>query len=356
MTLTLPVESMPQAVDSAPLHLTLAIPTFNGGDRLPQVLAHLQAQDDIQEIRWEILVVDNNSQDQTRAMVEQWQQDWPSTGCLSQVSLRYCFEPRQGLAFARQQAIAQAQGEWVAFVDDDNWLEPNWVAMAHDFAQAHPDWGAFSGCIEAAYEISPPKEFRAIEPFLAIRDHGDNLRPFVPAQLRLPPGAGLVVHRQRWLDCVPEDLGLVGRVDGLMTCGEDYAALLYLDQRGWAIGYNPAMRLRHWIPRQRLELEYLLKLAYGIGLSTCKMRWIQAKSIHKPWIGLKTFGGGLRRLVQALKQQQHQGAESLAPIARFQTFLFLGHALSPLYAIAPQRFAPILKFERIQNAMNRFFP
>ncbi|XDE63975.1 glycosyltransferase [Arthrospira platensis BEA 1257B] len=59
------------------IQLTVAIPTYNGENRLPEVLEQLRCQRATESIRWEVLVVDNNSSDGTAAVVQQFQKDWP---------------------------------------------------------------------------------------------------------------------------------------------------------------------------------------------------------------------------------------------------------------------------------------
>ena len=71
-------------------------------------------------IEWEILVVDNNSSDQTRQVVEQYMQRCPGR-------YRYLFEPKQGKSHALNSAIREARGELLAFMDDDVIVEPTWL-------------------------------------------------------------------------------------------------------------------------------------------------------------------------------------------------------------------------------------
>ncbi|HEY9607448.1 MAG TPA: glycosyltransferase, partial [Allocoleopsis sp.] len=116
--------------------LTVAIPTYNGGRRLPEVLDRLRicCQNTIRhrhnsayqarqrlagttprtaveqtrtathshDFTWEIIVVDNNSTDDTAQIVQMYQANWPK-----QCALRYCFEPKQGAAFARTRAFKE---------------------------------------------------------------------------------------------------------------------------------------------------------------------------------------------------------------------------------------------------------
>jgi glycosyltransferase involved in cell wall biosynthesis len=128
------------------VHVTVAIPTYNGEKRLPDVLDRLRSQIDTESFSWEVLVVDNNSTDNTAQLVREYQKTWPAT-----YPLKYCFAPEQGAAFARQRAIEKASGELVGFLDDDNLPENNWVVSAYNFAQTHPDVGAYGSQIHADF-------------------------------------------------------------------------------------------------------------------------------------------------------------------------------------------------------------
>ncbi|MGB3513536.1 MAG: hormogonium polysaccharide biosynthesis glycosyltransferase HpsE [Microcoleaceae cyanobacterium] len=306
------------------LDLTVAIPTYNGANRLPLVLEKLRSQINTENISWEVIVVDNNSSQNITEVVENFQIEWPAN-----VQLRYCFEAEQGLAFARQRAVKEANGYFVGFIDDDNLPDPEWVAEAVKFGQEHPRAGAYSGKIIADFEVNPPENFDKIKAFLAIREHGLKPRLFEPEKLQLPPGAGLVIRKHAWSENVPSRLALMGRVGKVMVAGEDYEALLYLHKGGWEIWYNPAMCIYHKIPKQRLEKEYLLSLAKGIGLATCQMRMVNAKGWEKPLIFIRTILGNIKRIFKHLIKYRNQVKTDL--IAAFELEFFWGSLLSPFY-------------------------
>lgn len=164
-----------------------------------EVLRHLYAQQGTEKFGWEIIVVDNNSSDQTKETVEYYQSVWRGS-----VPLRYCFESKQGLAFARQRAVEEARGELIGFLDDDNLPEPNWVAEAFSFAQNQPKAGAYGSYIVGEFETKPPENFERIASLLALTNRGDKALFYYPGKKVLPPGAGLVVKKQAWLENVPK--------------------------------------------------------------------------------------------------------------------------------------------------------
>lgn len=257
--------------------LSIAIRTYNGAARLPAVLEALRRQAATESFRWEVVIVDNNSTDSTRHLIERYQRD--GLGC----PLRYIFEPQQGASFARQRAIAEAKGTWIGFLDDDNIPTESWVHSAYHFGRSHPRAAAFGSQIHARYEVSPPQNFERIAQFFPIIER-DEVVCFTTGWRAMsnlvPPGAGLVIRRDAWQQDVPQDLVLKGPVGSTLSeKGEDVESLLYLKKAGWEIWFNPEMHIEHQIPRRRFEKQYLLDFFRGIGLSKYTTRMVP----YAPW-------------------------------------------------------------------------
>ncbi|MBW4685414.1 MAG: hormogonium polysaccharide biosynthesis glycosyltransferase HpsE [Komarekiella atlantica HA4396-MV6] len=308
------------------LDITIAIPTYNGATRLPKILDKLLAQTGVEHLNGEIVIVDNNSSDNTYEVIESYQKI-----CNSKFPLRYFLETEQGAAFARLRAVREARGELIAFLDDDNLPAPNWLAEAYAFGVEHPQAGVWSGQIHGDFEVKPPKEFERIQAFLAIREHGLEPYLFDAANLRLPPGAALVVRKQAWCENVPQRPKLSGKLPGILVQGDDYEPLLYIHYAGWQIWYNPTMHTYHQIPHWRLEKDYLLSLARGCGLCICQLRLINTKNWQKPIVFVRTFVGNLRRVLEHLIKYRGKSKSDL--IALFEIQFYLGSMMSPFYCL-----------------------
>lgn len=308
------------------IDITVAIPTYNGAEKIPKVFEKLQQQTGLENVNWEIIVIDNNSSDDTSKVVKEYQ----DINFLP-VELKYYFESQQGASSARQRAVKEAKGELIAFLDDDNLPEINWLAEAVIFAQKHPKAGAYNGKIFGKYETNPPDNFQVIENHLAIRDRGKKAILFEPDKLRLPPSAGLVVRKKSWLESVPQKTKFTGIIGNLRGSGEDYEILLYLDKAGWEIWYNPSQKIEHYIPASRLEKQYLLTLAMSNGLAICQLRMINAEFWQIPIIFLKTFFGNLRRVVIQYLKYKKQLKTNLT--AEFELTFYWGSVLSCFYWI-----------------------
>lgn len=300
----------------------IIIPTYNGAShQLREVLVALQNQQHIAHLAWEIIVADNNSKDQTIALVQELQASWNRP-----FPLRYIHEPKQGQAYARCHGVRVSSGEIMGFLDDDNVPDLDWVKEAYDFGKQHPKAGVWNGkCIAKYYEQEPEPGFEPIAPFLAICDHGD-----VPQQYHwaLPAGAGLVVRRKAWLQSFRE-IVLPGRTPGAWLGNEDLQISMFLQRDDWEIWYNPKMRIHHYIPKARLEPQKLKLLLEGSGLSGYITRYLRFSAWLWPLVFILFFAKDTIWLLRHLIRHCHDLKTN--SIAQYQLQLYWGFWRSPWF-------------------------
>ncbi|WP_414754903.1 hormogonium polysaccharide biosynthesis glycosyltransferase HpsE [Anabaena sp. CCY 9910] len=306
------------------IDFTVAIPTYNGANRLPELLERLRNQINTENISWEIIVVDNNSTDNTAQVVQQYQENWQCP-----YPLKYYFEAKQGAAYARKKGVEVSSGQLIGFLDDDNYPTPTWVAAAFDFAQQHPKAGAYGSQIHPDWEVEPPEGFKSITPFLAITERGNKPLFYDPRKKLLPPSAGLVVRREAWLESVPDQPILTGRVTGNMLTGEDLEMLCYFQKSGWEVWYSPEMEIYHKIPESRLKKEYLIPFFRGIGLSRYVTRMTNLKTYQKPFILIAYMINDIRKLILQLLKYGDKIESDL--VIACQTELLINSLISPFY-------------------------
>jgi glycosyltransferase involved in cell wall biosynthesis len=304
--------------------LTVAIPTYNGASRLPELLERLQNQLNTQHISWEIIVVDNNSTDDTAKLIQTYQTSWQCP-----YPLKYYFELQQGAAYARKRAVAEAQGKYIGFLDDDNYPTSDWVAAAYAFGEKYPQAGAYASQIHPNWEVQPPANFQRIAPFLAITERGDIPLLYQPKTKLLPPSAGLVVRREACLNSLPEKSILTGRVTGNMLTSEDLEMLSYIQKAGWEIWYNPEMEIYHQIPHWRIQKEYLIPFFRGIGLSRFVTRMVNINPWARPVAFIAYIINDMRKIILHLLKYRLQVKTELVAACEMQ--LFISSLLSPFY-------------------------
>lgn len=247
-------------MSKSPRSVSVAICAHNGAKRLPQTLKHLRAQQVPKEIKWEVLLIDNASTDDTAEVARRcWHDDSPPR-------LKIVREPQLGLSNARIRAFSEAQYEIVAFVDDDNWVAPDWVETASHL-MCDPAIGAINGVVEPVCETEPPPWFLKFKASYAMRS-GDELE-----QARggvAVWGAGLVVRKPAW-DSLREHgfkFACTDRYGSRLSGGGDLELVLALSAAGWKMGLDKRLRMKHFVPRERLTWPYLRRIVRECSAST----------------------------------------------------------------------------------------
>ena len=252
--------SKERARNALPVGVSIVVCCHNSADKLPQTLAHLAAQEVAGDLLWEVIVIDNASTDETaRVARESWSQSSPAP-------LRVINEPRLGLSYARRRGFKEALYEFVCFVDDDNWVCPGWVRTVSDVMTAHPEVGACGGFIEEVCEDTPPWWFERYKNGYAPGAQGQEEGGDVTWRLFLM-GAGLTIRKAAWqhlVDCGFRFL-LVGRQGAALTAGEDHELCHAICLAGWRLWYEPRLRLKHFLPRDRLRWRLLRQQSRGAG-------------------------------------------------------------------------------------------
>jgi glycosyltransferase involved in cell wall biosynthesis len=229
--------------------IDVVVCTYNNVRSLDRTLAALAAQQGTDAVDWAVTVVDNNSTDDTPAVAVRH-------------GVRVVKEPVQGLTPARVRGVLSTRREWIAFVDDDCLLAPDWIAHAGVIAREHAVAGAFGGAVELDWDGGAPRHAGRYGWAYAEQDHGPVGRP-----VAFLVGAGMVVRRTvlaetGWLD---RQL-LADRVGARLVSGGDVEIGLRLAARS-ELWFDPRLRLRHVIDRRRGEPRHLARLVHGLGTS-----------------------------------------------------------------------------------------
>lgn len=239
---------------AAPLKVTVAIPTYNRADFLRQTLAGLVAQQFPRE-HFEILVLDNNSTDHTRAVVAEFASAHPAP--------RYLLETQQGLDYARNRAIAEARGEIIVFGDDDILVRPDWLAQMAVPLLADParKIGAVGGEVIPVFPDGLPDWVAEWHAPLAFRP---DLGPLEGRHS--PMGANLAFPRH-----VFEKLGLfhtaLDRAAGNYFSGGDSEMIRRVRAAGLEVWFAPAAAVRHQMPASRTTFRYARRHAFDSARS-----------------------------------------------------------------------------------------
>ena len=251
--------------------VSVLICTYNRAPLLEQTLSALgrTARPDGCDI--EVIVVDNNSSDDTANAVQHAAASGP-------FPIRYVREGQQGKSFALNTGLSVAQGDIVALTDDDVLPEPDWlVRMVADFRAE--DVVFVFGKVLPRWEVPPPPELltrraRDIWGPLALVDYGDQPIRYDAASFgrsRLPVGANLAIRRDA-IDRVGGWRTDLGKVNNTLIAGEDHELCVRLYRAGLYSGiYDPTVAVRHLVPASRLTRDYFRRWFYWHGRTMARM-------------------------------------------------------------------------------------
>jgi GT2 family glycosyltransferase len=244
---------------------TIVICSYNRIESLSRTLDTLAVQDTDRE--WDVLVIDNNSDDGTSEMVEGRQGSFP-------VSLQLARETRQGLSYARNLGLELAKGRALVFIDDDVDCPPDFVsAWARCFDD--PSVCAAGGRIVPSLPSETPEWLReeigrTIGGPTSRYDFGDDAADVTEGgAVELPFGANMAVLRETARSVVGFDpeLGWGSDASHLIS-GEDTQFFVRIQQSGERIVYWPEAQVLHRIPAERITLEYFERWYVGLGRSS----------------------------------------------------------------------------------------
>jgi len=232
--------------------------TYNRSDLLEGSLRSLAAQD-IQKDQYEIIVVDNNSSDDTREVVEAFASTSP-------VRVRYFFEGRQGLSFARNCGIEAAQGDIVVFTDDDIEAEPRWlreVIVVFNSSEV----ACAGGPIRPLWPIEKPQWLtRDWEGFLTISEFEDAKETGFFHYPSYPWGANIAFRKTVFasVGVFPTDLGRIGKS---LLSNEELNLCKRIEDAGFKIAFAPGAVIHHKIAPERISKSWMMHRAYWQGRS-----------------------------------------------------------------------------------------
>lgn len=240
------------------MKFSVVIATYNRAEELAKTLESLEQLESPDP--WEVIIVDNNSPDNTREVILQAVEKFP-------VPLRYVMEKEQGRSAALNAGILAATGEILAITDDDVRVDHRWLVNADRALQtlqcdyvggkALPIW---SGKLPDWMPNRGGKHWGVI----ALLDYGPE--PVEFGEQKVPLGVNIVFRRECF-----ERAGLwdnsIGRKAGTLLGQE----VREWSQRGRAAGlrgfYSPDLIVHHVIPEDRLTKKYFRKWFYWHGIS-----------------------------------------------------------------------------------------
>ncbi|MBU4017516.1 glycosyltransferase [Patescibacteria group bacterium] len=225
--------------------VSVAICTYNRSKYLQTCLDSLAHQENVDPKDYELLIIDNNSTDNTKDITTGYINKYPS------IKIRYHLEQKIGLSHARNKAIKEARGKYIAYIDDDGIAYPDWIYQIIEFTRRHPHIMAFGGPSYRYAEIPIPKW---APPDYGNVDLGDKEKEVTKHIV----GCNMIFKKSLFekLDGFNPSLGMVGKSMGY---GEEDEIFIKMIKFHLPMMYSPHIKIKHLLPSYKLNMFWELK-------------------------------------------------------------------------------------------------
>ena len=239
--------------------MSVILCTYNRDKYIYNVLRSV-AENDYPHDKYEIVLVNNNSSDNTENECQRFRADYPD------IKFLYCVETNQGLSYARNRGIQESHGNLLAYVDDDATVNKEYLRTYADFFDKTPEAVAAGGPILPVYETEEPSWMSHYTRQLVTGRLylGDRQRPFAHGAY---PGGGNSCYRRSVFDAVGLFNVELGRKGSSLIGAEEKDLYDKMTTLGMKFYYLPTAILYHIIPASKLTQDYFDRLTHGIGVS-----------------------------------------------------------------------------------------
>lgn len=265
------------------MEISVIIATYNRAEMLNNALESLCNQT-LDKKMYEIIVIDNNSTDDTRSVVNKF---------LRYGNIRYYLENRQGVSHARNSGCGYSRGDYLAFMDDDARANPDWLETAITcFKNIRPSPAGAGGPIYPFFVSPRPKWFK--EEY-EIRSGGAAPRFLMRGESF--SGSNMIFRKEFFYEYGSFNAKL-GPIGNRFALGEETE----LFDRAWRAGaensffYSPKLIMFHVVPRHKMTVSYKFKRNFASGQAiylkqTEKTFYYRLKSILSGLVSIiRSFG------------------------------------------------------------------
>lgn len=229
--------------------VSIIIPTYNRAHLLPITLESFLSQDYPHDC-YEIILADNNSSDATRVVANQFVSN-------SVITVKYIFEPRQGVHYARNSAAMHAKGDILYFTDDDMVADPTLLTNLVKVFSYDPLIGCATGKILPKFEAQPPKwvERYLMNSYLSLTER-NKPESLVISSVDMVFSCHQAILREVFFKAGgfnPENTAGVWIGDG------ETGLNIKIKSLGYLFAYTSRSIIYHIIPQDRLTLSYFIR-------------------------------------------------------------------------------------------------
>jgi len=237
--------------------ISVIVCTCNRAPLLKLALERMALLQNDEGFGWELVVVNNNSTDNTDQTIRSFSGRLP---------VRSVFESEPGLSNARNRGLVEASGDYLVWTDDDVRVSERWLSSYATMFRAHPEAAVFGGPIRPFFEGEPPDWLKAgwltIASAFATRDFGPEVKNL--SDELVPFGANFAIRRDVQLHYLYDPL--LGRSPTSTFGGEETAVIRAILRDGHTGWWVPDAPVQHRIPTERQNLDYLKTYYFEQGI------------------------------------------------------------------------------------------
>jgi glycosyltransferase involved in cell wall biosynthesis len=261
-------------------NISVIMCTYNRAKSLAVALEHSVRQVLPQSVGYEILVVDNNSSDETPQVVEHFRRQYPDL-------IRYLRESKQGLSHARNAGICEARGEVLAFVDDDEAPIAYWLQILT--ANLHSgEWAGSGGPVIPDWQTPPPRWWSSSSPFTL-----GPLAAFDPqleaGEMNMPPVGANMAFRKEMFELYGGFRADLGRIGSRLLANEDIEFGRRLMAAGHRLRYEPLSFMYHPVTASRVRKGYFLLWWFNKGRCDTREEGVSPDGVHLLGVPIRLF-------------------------------------------------------------------
>ena len=265
------------------LKVSVIIATYNRAELLKRVLDCFLKQEIESSFLYELLVVDNNSKDNTKEIVISYIPKFASDDLKGRcLGLKYIFESQQGKPYALNQGIKSARGEYILFTDDDVIVEPKWLSAIMKCFDDH-DCDGVGGRVLPLYPQNSPEWIKKNENKMAgvvvIYDSGNHDRKYDKSMEKFI-GANYAFKKSVFDEC-----GLFR--SEFSPVGEDREFIRRLVKHNKLMYYCGQAVIWHPVDLERIRLKNIIRWNLAVGKSVA-LRENESRQSEKYvyWFGI----------------------------------------------------------------------
>lgn len=222
-------------------HISVCIGTFKRAELLTKLLGCLERQQTDARFSYSVVVADNDSLRSAEPVVGVFAE--------SKLVITYCAEPRQNIALVRNKALQHAEGDLVAFIDDDEFPEERWlVNLVRTLEETGAD--GVLGPVKPYFDVQPP-QWVTKGRFFERPNYATGYNVKWPEAR-----SGNVLFRKRILDGVDVPFN-----PDFATAGEDVDFFRRMVEKGYRFVWCSEAAAYELVPEWRCKRSYLLRRA-----------------------------------------------------------------------------------------------